>query len=582
MNNQIQMPLGNTNSIHAVDLTDEIEPLCLDEKIVRTTKVIKGLLKQGEHLLVSTSFGKDSSCMLNIFLIAMKEFILEHGSAPECLVVNSNTLVENPIMDAYARSEAKKVTAFCTLHNLPVCMNIVEPNLSNNYLVNIIGGRTIAVDAANDSKCSVMMKVNPITSHKNRVFKKYGKEKVITLVGTRFDESAERSRKMKDRGDSFSDISINAAGDRIISPIADWELDDVFFYIGKVRAERIESYSNFDALVDVYREINGGDCMVTVYATGNASKQPCGGRSGCFICLRAKDHSMGNMLKSPENAYMRPLHDFREFLEANQYDPYKRNWLSRTLNDDKTISIAPNAYSPAYCETLLRIVLTIQIRENNAAAELGIEPRFMLLRLKDVIAIELLWARYGYHTSAKALQIFDDVVVKGLEFDTPKNIPKHTLKAFPSFSATLPFVDDHFNDLTSGLRDVEAIVAGCERTVIKADGKIYSDVNTTTEFTVDEESVEMFFYFEYERFLERYSSPSFCPTQVFHYFMRLGMVSLSKGGHRENDRMLRMANQVHRKNLAGVLHDPELLVSALTGHTTSLAGFPGSSQGSLF
>jgi 3'-phosphoadenosine 5'-phosphosulfate sulfotransferase (PAPS reductase)/FAD synthetase len=561
--NNTSVVSSQENNISVVLIDSPAKELTLDEKIARTTEVIHSLLAQGIHLLVASSFGKDSSVMLNIFLLAIKSFVAIHGKAPECRVVNSNTLVENPLMDAYARLEAEKVARFCAAHGLPVGVDIVEPNLSNNYLVNCIGGRTIFIDASNDSKCSIMMKVDPINKHKRRVFKQYGKGAVVSLVGTRFDESAERAKKMAERGDSFFDVSVNEAGDRVLSPIADFTLDDIFSYIGRVRAERIECYSNYDDLVRIYRDANGGDCMVTVYVTGSASKQPCGARTGCFICARSRDRSMENMLESEDNSFMRPLNKFREYIIANQYDPARRNWLSRSLNDDGTVTIAPNAYSPAYCEDLLRIVLTIQMRENRLASSLGIEPRFTLLRLTDIIAIEVLWARYGYHTSAAAMKIFDEVVHQGIEMDMPDTITHYPRKAFPRFNTTVPFADEHFSSLASGLRDVEAIVADCERTVVKADGTIYSAVNTSAEFSVDEEGADLFFEYEYENYLSRYANKSFCPTQVFHYFMRLGTVSLSKGGHKENDRMLRMANQIHRRGIVGVLNDPEKLMAAL-------------------
>lgn len=45
--------------------------------------------------------------------------------------------------------------------------------------------------------------------------------------------------------------------------------------------------------------------------------------------------------------------------------------------------------------------------------------------------------------------------------------------------------------------------------------------------------------------------------------MRLGTVSLNKGGHSENDRMLRMANQIHRSGIVDVLNDPGKLIERL-------------------
>lgn len=282
---------------------------------------------------------------------------------------------------------------------------------------------------------------------------------------------------------------------------------------------------------------------------------------------------MVNMLKSPANSFMQPLHDFRAYLKANQYHPHKRNWLARTLKDDGSVSIAPNAYSPDYAEELLRIVLTIQLREYKAAAQLGIEPRFTLLRLKDVIAIEVLWSRYGYHTAAKALAIFDEVFGQGIECDIPESYPISTPKDLPRFNVSVPFVDSQYDSPMNGLRDVSAAMADWEALTVKGDGAIYSDVNTSTEFEVDEEGAELFFSFEYENFLRRYSESGICPTQVYHYFARLGTISIHKGGHKENDRMLKMASQIHRHGIRDVLNDPVELIKRLSSNE-SLAGLP--------
>lgn len=282
---------------------------------------------------------------------------------------------------------------------------------------------------------------------------------------------------------------------------------------------------------------------------------------------------MANMLKSPSNSFMQPLHDFRAYLKANQYHPHKRNWLARSVNEDGTVSIAPNAYSPEYTEELLRIVLTIQARENRAASSLGIAPRFELLRLSDIVAIEILWSRYGYHTAAKAISIFDEVMIQGIEYDIPVNYKVSSPKDLIRITKVVPFSDDQYNNPLNGLRDVAAAMADCERTTVKANGAIYSNVNTSVEFEVDEEGAELFFAFEYESFLRKYSNSSFCPTQVYHYFARLGTVSISKGGHSENDRMLKMASQIHRHGLRDILNDPVELIKRLSGDE-SLTGLP--------
>lgn len=92
-------------------------------------------------------------------------------------------------------------------------------------------------------------------------------------------------------------------------------------------------------------------------------------------CTRVtKDTSADNMIASDGGKYewMRPLRDLWAYMLARHFDPSARCWLARTM-DEKTgkVKIVPNAYAPAYTLELLRLILTIQIREQNARATVG-------------------------------------------------------------------------------------------------------------------------------------------------------------------------------------------------------------------
>lgn len=64
---------------------------------------VKALLREGEVLAVGYSGGKDSSAVLNICLIALRE-LKDEDFVPERLYVTSaNTLIENPAIDVYLR-----------------------------------------------------------------------------------------------------------------------------------------------------------------------------------------------------------------------------------------------------------------------------------------------------------------------------------------------------------------------------------------------------------------------------------------------------------------------------------------------
>lgn len=394
----------------------------------------------------------------------------------------------------------------------------------------------------------------------------------MTALGKRTDESADRKRGMLQSGEATGEVVIMSTGEQVFCPIADFTLNDIARYIGRcgsdISSRKLESYSDFKDLLRVYRDANGGNCMISIYSTGRASTTGCGSRTGCHICLRVgEDGSMINMLSRPENTYMRPLNDFRNYLKAKHFDPKSRNWLSRSLNEDGTVTLAPNSYSPDFCIELLQFALSIDAEERAAARNLGIKPRFTLLRFEDVLAIDILWSRYGLHTTSKALEILYDIDTGGSRYPVPTNTPVHSDKALKVklTNTKIPFADKDYYSAFSGLRDAYSAQADCENLVNKH-GVAYSNVNTDLEFGIDEEGAELFYTFEYENYLKSQSNSGWNPTQVIHYFLGIGLVHLNKGGHSRLDKILRMANQIHRHGIRSILNDPEALIKHLSGH----------------
>ena len=549
----------------------------VDDKIVATRGAIKALMEAGKHCVVAVSFGKDSSVLLAVAIQALEEVIAEQGTAPTMFVITSNTLLENPLMDGYAMREVAKVRAYAKANNLPIEMRVATPNTSNNYLVNLIGGRLIASTPDAGRKCTVMMKVQPIQKLKKRLAKEMGyskkeaRDNFVTLIGKRYDESETRGRGMRDSGERPDEpvkITEDKAGkvyEWVMSPIAHWSLDDVYYMIAYVRNDMIRTYSDFEDLVEIYRTANEGQCMINVYAKGKPASSGCGSRTGCHICLAVKDdYSMDSMLKDPQFAWMRPLNAFRNYIQRNHYRIDKRNWLARTVNEDGSITLAPNSYSPQFCLDLLRMALSIDANERRAAARAGVAPRFQLLREKDVIAIDFLWARYGYQHGLMACYTARQVE-RGQRWEVPAADPAVSYPTrLPAIrKVTLPFADNQFNNLACGAMDVLAAVT---------DSMDPFAVPTDDEFSVDEEGAMMFWEFELDYALEKYGpadadgaySPNeMGPAMGVHYFLRMGTVSLFKGSEGEFDRMMQVSSQIQRHGIRNILNDPEALIATL-------------------
>jgi DNA sulfur modification protein DndC len=271
--------------------------------------------------------------------------------------------------------------------------------------------------------------------------------------------------------------------------------------------------------------------------------------------------------ESGKHAYMKPLNDFRNYLGARHYDPAARNWLARSINPQTGhIKIAANAYSPDFCLELLRYALSIDADEAEWSMRNAKPARFQILGMREVLAIDLLWARYSYQKPFTALAEYKAIFEEGKRYYIPEEYQVFTRADLDvSKSVEVPFADAQFNGFYEGLRSAVEAVAGCE-SVIKKNGVYYTNVNESTEFDLDAEAVELFYEFELDRALEYYGPHAdVAPSEAVHYLARFGVVSFKKGGLSEWDRMLRIGNQLHRHGLRDILNNPEALIAKLRG-----------------
>lgn len=248
--------------------------LPLAEKVAGAVAAIKAQVMLGRSLVVAWSGGKDSSATLNLAITALRELKAAGTETPMLHVVHSDTQVENPVISEYNKRQIRSIEKYSFDSGLSIRVWVASPGLSGDYLVSMLGGRTVA-SVGNNTKCQQGLKAVPLDKIKKEVRKFIAEQKgikpketeIVSLIGTRFDESASRNRMMKERGESATDaVEVMAdTGDLVLSPIADWEAFDVFGYIGMVRSKKIECYDDFEELVQVYRDAGGGTCMVNSY-----------------------------------------------------------------------------------------------------------------------------------------------------------------------------------------------------------------------------------------------------------------------------------------------------------------------------
>lgn len=232
----------------------------LDEKVAVAVQVLKDQFRAGKRPILAVSFGKDSSVMLALTLMAMQQLQAEGFTVPELHVMSSDTLMENPAVLAYTKGEIKALKAYAERQGLPVRVWVCSPNLTENWLVSMIGGRTIASMPGNSAKCQQQLKKSPLDRTKRQIRAvikhqmgaAFSDDDLVVLIGTRRDESAARDSNMAARGESaFEPVNMGKPGKKaewVLSPIADFTTMDIFQFLGNVTSGLISTYSDFQAL----------------------------------------------------------------------------------------------------------------------------------------------------------------------------------------------------------------------------------------------------------------------------------------------------------------------------------------------
>lgn len=356
----------------------------------------------------------------------------------------------------------------------------------------------------------------------------------------------------------------------LLSPIANWSTDDVFEYLGMAAVSKT-GYSDFQRTLEIYADAGGSSCAVVAELNAGKLKQgkACGARFGCWSCTATEDKSMANLLASDERyGYMRGLNRLQRFLMATRYDWTRRQWFSRSITEDGYVGIGPDAYSPKMLEALLRYCLTLDIEEQEAAFAAGlVEPRFQIINLQTLIAIDAQWDAYGYHKPFHALAIFRDVYLAGKRYPVPEvetfprtpEPPKRWLHVGENWDQDIEWA-------YTGLQDplLETFGGpGCRGVTTLSNGRKVIDVETAPSFTVDIESAYMVLEFELDRLIREYhDNPVSAYGAGFRFYVTYGTLALSSGNRADMDMTLRRTAYKARQGLAGPDYDREGLYAA--------------------
>ncbi|WP_425953253.1 phosphoadenosine phosphosulfate sulfotransferase [Ralstonia pseudosolanacearum] len=551
----------------------------IEERIERALAAIVALFAAGHPVVVAYSGGKDSSVVAALVLHGAIQ-AKAAGHNPLIVVTTGDTLVENPEITSHYRAEMGKMRRFAHEMGIRLSTKVVQPNMLSTWQLKVLTGRGLPSFAGAQADCSQDLKINPQRVFRRRLFRKWkeqGLPEPTTCLGTRFGESLARSLSMRFRGER-PDVPVkNKDGDLVLSPIASWSTDDVWEAISLYGSGQHPSYSDFEETKRIYAHSAGTSCAVVadaIYEGGQKRRQGnCGTRSGCHVCQRSEDKSLENLIAfDPRYEYARGLNRLNKFIRNTRYDWRLRHWVGRTIKAGH-LSIQPDTYHPAMLRMLTRFMLQLDFDEEERAADTGEAPKFKLLPLEMMIAVDALQSLNGVARPFAIWADYRDIRNRGVRYDIPEVTE---VRRTPIPDARFLYVGEEWdstsaNTTWTGLRDplIEALTegGGCSPDLVELkNGRVVWGVETDRTFSVDSESAMLIEEFEMDRLLQMHDRGVIAGgvTAAYKWYRQYGCLNLSHSQEAEHDEFCRRTSHKDRLGLT-LDYDIDHLISLSVG-----------------
>lgn len=278
------------------------------EHILQTKVALADLYKRDARpWVVAFSGGKDSTLLLQLVYDLLVELGVQARKTVH--VVSSDTGVEAPNVSAYLSRTLKLIDETATQAGLPVQVHLVKPEPRESFWAKLIGSGYPSPTRW-FRWCTTNMKIRPSRRVIEGITRRDGS--VILLLGTRLDESSNRSMRMQARQVTADGLNPHheIPNASVATPIINWTTEQVWEYLYANNPPPWEGSHDF--LLDLYRQAAGGECPVVF----DLSTPSCGGsRFRCWTCTIVKeDKSMQGFIQSGETRFA-PLNDFRDRLK---------------------------------------------------------------------------------------------------------------------------------------------------------------------------------------------------------------------------------------------------------------------------
>ncbi|WP_432263131.1 phosphoadenosine phosphosulfate reductase family protein [Cupriavidus sp. TMH.W2] len=553
--------------------------ISVEERIDMALAAVVAMFAGHHPAVIAFSGGKDSTVVAALVLHgAIKA--KSAGFDPLIVVTTGDTMVESPEVTSHYRAEMAKMRRFAKEHGIRLSTKVVQPNLLSTWQLKVLTGRGLPSFAGAQGDCSQDLKITPQRVFRRSLFRKLKEQNLpapVTCLGTRFEESERRALHMKARGER-ADVPVkNRDGDLVLSPIANWSTDDVWEAIALYGAGHYPSFSDFEETKRIYAHSAGTSCAVVadaIYEGGEKRRQgKCGTRTGCFVCQMSEDKSLENMVAfDPRYAYAKGLNRFNRFIRNTRYDWRLRHWVGRTIKAGY-LSVQPDTYHPKMLRALTRFMLQLDFDEEVRATAAGEVPKFRLLPLDMMIAVDAMQSLNGVAKPFAVWADYRDIRQLGRRFDIPV-VPE--VKKTPIPDARFLYVGKEWdstaeNSTWTGLRDplIESLTegGGCSPELVELkNGRVAWGVETERTFSIDLESAMMIEEFEMDRLLQMHDTGVIAGgiTAAYKWYFHYGCLTLSHSQGAEHDDVCRRT--AHKDRLGLTLdYDIDHLISLSVG-----------------
>ncbi|WP_066155477.1 DNA phosphorothioation system sulfurtransferase DndC [Aliarcobacter cryaerophilus] len=351
----------------------------IEQRIEETKQLLKEqYLADDRPWVVTFSGGKDSSTVLHLTVEVLQELKQENKDTKIVYIVSSDTKVEMPLIDKYFFKKLEEIKKFIIKNQLNMKVSVVSPESKDSYW-SLLLGRGYPSPNQSFRWCTDRLKIKPATKFLTTL--STNNKSILMLLGVRSDESQTRAISIEKRDRNHRGLvkHDNVPNAFVLSPVKDWSNAEVWSFLSTYKAP----WGSHQDMMTLYDKGSGeADCNIAL----NPESPSCGKtRFGCWVCtVVSKDKSMANMLKNPEDFWMKPLNDFRNKLEAyREVDSGKRQTIRR--NGQK-------GYGPFSMGTRQELLEELLKIEKNLLVNL--DGKY-LISDEDIIQIQKEWLHDG-------------------------------------------------------------------------------------------------------------------------------------------------------------------------------------------